>query len=152
MRPKLLFLLFLLILLVSFPLSVLAYWGTTKGDCPCLNFESGYDANTVTNVTGQILSIQTGIDHHNLQMEIECGCGMRMMVVLGPPRYWAEQGVPLKVGDKVAARGCKAQGHNGVIYILAQKITEISQGVVVILRDESGHPSWVGGGSENGGR
>lgn len=152
MRPKLLFLFTLLILLVSFPFFVQAYWETTKGDCTCLNFESGYDANTVTNITGQILSIQTGIDHHNLQMEIECSCGIRMMVVLAPPRYWAEQGVPLKMGDKVVVCGSQAQGHDGVIYILAQKITEISQGVVIILRDESGHPSWAGGGSENGGR
>lgn len=75
-----------------------------------------------------------------------------MMVVLGPQRYWAEQGMPLKVGDKVAVCGSKAQGQDGVIYILAQKITEISQGVVVILRNESGHPNWADGGGENGGR
>jgi len=73
-----------------------------------------------------------------------------MMVVLCPQRYWAEQGMPLKVGDKVAVCGSKAQGQDGVMYILAQKITETSQGVAVILRDESGHPNWSGEGGGNG--
>ena len=62
-----------------------------------------------------------------------------------PATLLAEQGMPLKKGDKVAARGSKAQGQDGVIYILAQKITEIDQGVAVVLRDEFGHPNWAGG-------
>lgn len=151
MRAKFIILFSLLILPFSFPFSAQAFWGTMKGDCTwCLNFESGYDVNTVTKVTGQILSIQTGVDHHNLQVEIACCCGIRMMVVLCPQRYWSEQGMPLKVGDKVAVCGSKAQGQDGVMYILAQKITETSQEVAVILRDESGHPSWSGGGGGNG--
>ncbi len=78
-----------------------------------------------------------------------------MIICLGPQRYWVDQGMPLKEGDKVTVRGSKAQGQDGVIYILAQKITEIDQGVAVVLRDESGHPNWAGGrmrsGSEVGG-
>lgn len=109
-----------------------------------MNLESGYDVNTVTTVTGQILSIQSGVDRPNLQLEIDDG-GTRMMVFLGPKRYWVDQGVPLTVGDTVVVRGSKAQGQDGVIYILAQEITETSQGLAVILRDASGHPNWAGG-------
>ncbi len=151
MRPISIILFSLLIFLASFPASAQAFWGTAKGDCTCLNFESGYDVNTVTTVTGRIISIQAGIDRLNIQLEIE-GCGITMMVVLGPQSYWVDHGFPLKEGGEVAVCGSKAQGQDGVIYILAQKITETSQGVVVILRDESGHPNWAGGGSENGGR
>ncbi len=154
MRPILLIIPFLLILCASFPFSAQAFWGTEHGNRPPLNFESGYDVNTVTTVTGQILSVLVGAERHNLQLEIEGG-GTRMMVVLGPQWYWADYGVPLKEGDEVVVRGSKAQGQDGVIYILAQKITEIDQGVAVVLRDESGHPNWaggVGGRGRSGGR
>lgn len=157
MRPILLIISSLLILLVVFPFSAQAFWGTEQGNHLPLNFESGYDVNTVTTVTGQILSVQAGADRHNLQLEIEGG-GTSMIICLGPQRYWVEQGMPLKEGDKVAVRGSKAQGQDGVIYILAQKITEIDQGVAVVLRDECGHPNWAGGvggsgrGRSGGGR
>jgi len=152
MHPISLILSSLLIFLVSFPFPVQAFWGTEQGDRLPLNFESGYDVNTVTTVTGRILSVQTGADRNNLQLEIEGG-GVRMIICLGPQRYWVEQGMSIKEGDKVEVRGSKAQGQDGVIYILAQKITEISQGGEVVLRDESGHPNWAGGqmGRGNGG-
>jgi len=154
MRPQLITFCHLLILFLSFPFSAQAFWGNDSESSPALNLESGYDVNTVTTVTGQILSIQSGADRHNLQVEIEDAV-TRMMVFLGPQRYWVDQGVPLKVGDKVVVRGSKAQGQDGVIYILAQQITETRQGLVVILRDAFGHPSWAGGsmgmGNETGG-
>lgn len=126
------------------PFSAHAFWGNDEENPPALNLESGYDVNTVTTVSGQIVSIQSGVDRPNLQLEID-DSGTRMMVFLGPQRYWLAQGVPLRVGDKVQVRGSKAQGQDGVIYILAQEITEISQGLAVILRDASGHPNWAGG-------
>jgi hypothetical protein len=152
MQPRSMILPQLLIFLLFFPFSAQAFWGDNSERYPTLNLESGYDVNTVTTVTAQILSIQAGTNRHNLQLEVESG-GTRMIVCLGPSRYWSEQGVPLKEGDMVAVRGSKAQGQDGVIYILAQKITAISNGVVVILRDESGHPNWAGGpmGRGNGG-
>ncbi len=139
------------LLLVSFTLSAQAFWwGSEQDDTPSLNFESGYDVNTVTTVTGQILSLQSSADRPNLQLEIE-DSGTRMVIFLGPRRYWADQGIPLQVGDKVTVRGSKAQGQDGVIYILAQEISEVRQGIAVILRDESGHPNWGGGSSESSG-
>jgi hypothetical protein len=144
MRTTTTIILSLLILLASFPPSAEAFWGTGPGNRLSLNLESGYDVNTVTTVTAQILSFQGGINRNNFQLEVESG-GARMIICLGPQRYWAERGVPLKVGDKLVVRGSKAQGQDGVIYILAQKITVTSQNVVVILRDESGFPNWAGG-------
>ena len=150
MRPQSI-IFFPLLILLFFPFSVQAFWGDEQGNRPSLNLESGYDVNTVTTVTGQILSIQTGINRHNLLLEIEGG-GTRIMVVLGPQWYWVVHGVPLKEGDEVVVCGSKAQGQNGVIYILAQEVTIPRQELSVILRDESGHPNWAGGpGRGNGG-
>lgn len=138
---------------LSFPYSTQAFWwGNDESTNPSLNFESGYDVNTITIVSGKILSIQTGTDRPNIQLEIEDE-GAKMMVFLGPQRYWLKQGLSLHNGDEVVVRGSKAQGQDGVIYILAQEITEISQGIRVILRDETGCPNWAGGrmGRGNGG-
>ncbi|MBU3982543.1 MAG: hypothetical protein KJ985_03485 [Proteobacteria bacterium] len=151
MRLQLITFFHLLILLLIVPFSAQAFWGNDEENSPALNLESGYDVNTVTTVTGQILSIQSSVDRPNLQLEID-DSGTRMMVFLGPQRYWVDQGVPLKVGDRVVVRGSKAQGQDGVIYILAQEITETSQGLAVILRDASGHPNWAGGGMGSGDR
>lgn len=143
---------FPLLILFFFPLSGQAFWGDGQDNRPSLNLESGYDVNTVTMVRGSIIALQFGTNRHNLMLEIESD-GTRMIIVLGPQRYWANHGVPVKEGDEVVARGSRAQGRDGVFYLLAQEITLPQQGVAVILRDEFGRPKWAGGqmGRGNGG-
>jgi hypothetical protein len=114
-----------------------------------LNLETGYDANTVTTITGRVVSVQAGDARHNSQLELESN-GTRVIVVLGPQRYWAENGIALKTGDSVTVRGSKAQGKDGIIYFLAQKITDNSLNASVSLRNESGRPAWAGGSMGNG--
>jgi hypothetical protein len=150
MRPKILPLLSLLLLLPTIPLPAHAFWGTEEGTQVALDLESGYDINTVTTVGGRILSVQTGIERRNVQLEIEELGGARMMVVLGPQRYLAEQKVSLQAGEDVVVRGSKAQGKDGVIYILAREITESSSESTIVLRDEGGFPKWAGGAMEKG--
>lgn len=141
---------FLLLLLPALPFSALAFWGTDEEAQPALDLESGYDVNTVTTVTGRILSVQTGLERRNVQLELDTD-GEKMMVVLGPQRYLAEQGMALNEGDEVKVRGSKAQGRDGIIYILAREVTETSKGAVITLRDEGGFPNWAaGGGMERG--
>jgi hypothetical protein len=72
------------------------------------------------------------------------------MVVLGPRRYLAEQGVELKEGDEVRVRGSKAQGRDGILYILAREVTETGKGAAITLRDEGGFPNWAGGNMGRG--
>ena len=108
-----------------------------------MNFESGYDVNTITTVSGKIVSIQSGTDSPHVQLEIMDGEN-RMMIFLGPQSYWLEQGLPLQNGVEVIVRGSKAQGQDGVIYILAQEITDTRQGRSAILRDKTGYPAWAG--------
>ena len=136
-------------LFASSPVAVHAFWGNDAGKQSGLNLETGYDANTVTTLTGRVVSVQTGDDRRIAQLELESD-GTRTVVILGPQRYWAEHGISLKPGDYLTVRGSKAQGAEGVVYILAQKITDTSQQAAVTLRNESGRPAWAGGGVGNG--
>lgn len=136
-------------LLALSPAAAHSFWGSTGDTQSGLNLETGYDANTVTTMTGRIVSVQAGDERRNSQLELESG-GARAVVVLGPHRYWAEHGIALKAGDDVTVRGSKAQGADGVVYILAQKITDTSQNTAISLRNESGRPAWTGGGMGSG--
>lgn len=138
-----------LLALGAAPITAQAFWGSNGDKQNGLNLDSGYDANTVATISGRVISLQTGDDHRNAQLELESG-GIRSMVVLGPQRYWGEHGIAIKTGDEVSVRGSKAQGTDGVVYILAQKITDISQNTTVSLRNESGRPAWSGGGMGDG--
>jgi hypothetical protein len=134
---------------LSSPLTAHAFWGSDGDTQSGLNLETGYDANTVATITGRIVSLQIGEDRRNSQVELESN-GSRTIVVLGPHRYWSENGIALKTGDTVTVRGSKAQGKDGIVYVLAQKITDTSQNSSVSLRNESGRPVWAGGGMGNG--
>ncbi len=136
-------------LLASYPAVAHAFWWSGDDKQSGLNLETGYDINTVTTINGRIISVQAGDDHRNAQLELEIN-GSRVVVVLGPQRYWTENGITVKTGDYVTVRGSKAQGTNGVVYILAQKITDTTQETEVSLRNESGRPAWAGGGMRNG--
>jgi hypothetical protein len=147
-RTKIIILL-LCSLLMAVPHATYAFWGSDGDKQNGLNLESGYDANTVMTVSGRIVFVQTGDERRNAQIEIENG-GVTSIVVLGPQRYWAEKGIALKVGDEITVRGSKAQGTDGVVYILAQKLTDTSLKASISLRNESGRPAWAGGGMGSG--
>ena len=132
------------VFILSSPCAVHAFWGSDSDRQSGLNLETGYDANTVTTITGRVISVQIGDDRRSAQFEIESG-GKRAVVVLGPHRYWVEKGIAVKTGDDITVRGSKAQGKDGVVYILAQKIIDTSLNETVSLRDESGRPAWGGG-------
>ena len=135
---------YLLALFLSFPCAAHAFWGSGGDNQSGLNLETGYDTNTVTTMTGRIVSVLTGADRHTAQIELQSN-GTRSVVILGPQRYWAEHGIAVKNGDDVTVRGSKAQGKDGVVYILAQEITDTSQNKSALLRNESGRPAWAGG-------
>ncbi|OGU13592.1 MAG: hypothetical protein A2076_12165 [Geobacteraceae bacterium GWC2_53_11] len=139
----------LALLLLLLPVTAQAFWGNSDNQSG-LNLETGYDINTVTTVTGRVVALHAGDDHRNAQCELESN-GTHTVVVLGPSRYWAEHGIAIKTGDEVAVRGSKAQGKDGVVYFLAQKISDTSQNSSVSLRNESGRPAWAGKGMGNGG-
>lgn len=138
-----------LALFLSLPVTSHAFWGSSGDRQSGLNLETGYDANTVTTMNGTVVSLQGGDDRRNAQFELESN-GVRVVVLLGPQGYWAENGIPLKAGDNVSVRGSKAQGKGGIVYLLAQKISDSTQNSTISLRNESGRPAWAGNGAGNG--
>ena len=132
--------------IVSSSVAAHAFWGIGDDKPSGLNLETGYDANTVVTLAGRVVSLNSGDEHGNARLELASG-DVRIVVILGPQGYWAEHGIALKSGDSVIVRGSKAQGIDGVVYLLAQKITETALNISVSLRDESGRPEWSGGGA-----
>lgn len=140
---------FLLLFCLVCPFPVHAFWWGDSDNRSGLNLESGYDANTVTTVSGRVISSPASQEQRHVQFELE-SAGTRIVVVLGPPRYWADNGIDLKVGDSVSVRGSKAQGKDGVVYLLAQKISAANRNSEVSLRTEDGRPAWAGSGMGRG--
>jgi len=132
--------------IISSSVAAHAFWGIGDDKPSGLNLETGYDANTVVTLAGRVVSLNSGDEHGNARLELASG-DVRIVVILGPQGYWAEHGIALKSGDSVIVRGSKAQGIDGVVYLLAQKITETSLNTSVTLRDDSGRPVWSGGGT-----
>lgn len=149
MQPTKIAIYLLTAIIMSPSVAAHAFWGFGDSKQSGLNLETGYDINTVTTNTGRIVSAEAGDGHGNAQLEMDSG-GVRIVVVLGPHHYWVGHGIALKVGDSLTVRGSKAQGADGVIYILAQKITDDSLNTSVSLRNESGCGAWSCGGTGTG--
>lgn len=108
-----------------------------------LDLVQGFDRNTVTTVSGRVLSgTHQGADP--LSLEIVAGADT-FVVVLGPKWYLQDDVMDWKPGDPVTVRGSKAQGKDGRTYLLAQWITAPGGGQQLVLRSDSGRPSWSGG-------
>lgn len=127
------------------PMPAEASWWGGGEDRRDLNLELGYDANTVITVNGRIVAIPSDVNHSQAQAEVE-SAGVRIIVVFGPRSYWSEHGIDLRVGDEVTVKGSKAQGKDGGIYLLAQTVSDGTQGHKVTLRSEAGKPVWAGNG------
>ena len=108
-----------------------------------LNLNQGYDVNTVTSIKGKFLSLNIDDGSGPVLIEILNGSGA-IYLVAGPRWYWRENGIPMKVGDEILAHGAKAEGKDGRMYLLAQKLTNQSSGNSIVLRGEDGVAVWSG--------
>ncbi len=117
-----------------------------------LDFTRGYDINTVTSVSGRVLSSPQAGERGNVFVEIRAD-GENLTLCLGPRSYWERNAIPLRSNDNVTAKGSKAQGNDGKTYMMVQKLANRSTGSQMSLRDEQGRPAWAGmGGGMMGGR
>ncbi|MBI5141574.1 MAG: OB-fold nucleic acid binding domain-containing protein [Nitrospirae bacterium] len=112
-----------------------------------LNFNSGYDVNTVSTVTGRVIALPEpgGSGHAVIVIQAR---DERINLVVGPGQFWEKQGLAVSMGDEVMARGSVAQGRDGNTYMFTQKIecrqTGGSSGAsTVTLRNERGAPLWM---------
>lgn len=112
-----------------------------------LNYDQGYDRNTVVTVTGRVAAVPD-FSSDPLTLELNTG-NERLVVILSPRWYLQNDNLGWQVGDTLTVRGSHAQGRDGRSYLLAQWVNSPLGGQLV-LRSDSGRPGWSGG--SHGGR
>lgn len=132
-----------------------AFWGSDATDpVSGLNVATGYDVNTITSVSGVVLTPpeRKGQGQHT-EMSLAAPQGT-VTVVLGPWWYWEKQTITIAKNQELTVTGSLAQGKNGALYLFAQRLENRSNGETVTLRSESGKPLWSasGSGGQNGTR
>lgn len=108
-----------------------------------LDFNKGYDTNTVATVTGRVTSPQRTGDKEHIFVEIKAGTET-ISLNLGPRSYWEGMAFPLHPNDDITAKGSMAQGKDGKTYLMVQKLSNQTTGSQVALRNDSGGPVWSG--------
>lgn len=113
-----------------------------------LDLERGYDINTVTTVTGRVVSILNPGERDNVMIEIN-SVNETVTLCVGPALYWDKHGIRINHNDIIEATGSKAQGKDGKIFLLTQKITNQTTGARAVPRSDKGDPAWMGKNSSN---
>ncbi|TSK07919.1 MAG: DNA-binding protein [Geobacter sp.] len=115
-----------------------------------LDFNRGYDLNTVGIVNGHVMSLPHAVENEQYAFEIQTGTGP-VNVTVGPGSYWQKSGIALRINDEISAKGAKAQGQDGKQYLLTQKLVNRTTGTTAELRSENGAPVWSGKNSGSSG-
>jgi hypothetical protein len=157
MKPGRLFSIALSALMLNLLLSGAAFalfgFGGSDTGKSGLDFTKGYDVNTVTTLSGRATTApQTG-EKGEVFVEIGNRDG-KFSLYLGPGSFWEKNGIPISPNDDLSAKGSIAQGKDGKVYLLTQKLSNRSTGAKLELRDDKGAPAWSGrhGERESGGR
>lgn len=108
-----------------------------------LDFNKGYDANTVVTVSGRVTSLPHAGEQDHLIVEVSAG-GEIVNITLGPKSFWEKKNLSLHLNDDISAKGSKAQGKDGKTYLMAQKLTNKTTGAQTLLRSDRGAPAWSG--------
>jgi hypothetical protein len=127
-----------------------AFWGFGDDQGKSgLDFEKGYDLNTVTTIKGKTVSVETD-DKGPVTIVLKQG-DVTIHAIVAPKWYWSDRGIIIKPGDEVEVSGAKAQGKDGNMYIISREIANLATGEAVTLRNGTGKPAWSGGGRVNHG-
>ena len=108
-----------------------------------LDFNRGYDVNTVSTMSGRAISLPYPGEKENIIVEIKSG-NETFNLGVGPGSYWGKKGIAIRLNDEITVKGSKAQGKDGKSYILAQKLVNRTTGTQLELRSEKGEPVWSG--------
>ncbi|MFZ3116373.1 MAG: hypothetical protein WA133_07195 [Syntrophales bacterium] len=108
-----------------------------------LDFNQGYDINTVTTVSGQVASLPRQGQRENYFFEIKNG-NESINIFIGPGSFWEKKEIPVHLNDKITAKGSQAQGQDGKLYLLTQKLVNRTTGAQLELRNDKGEPTWSG--------
>ncbi len=142
-----------IMLMILQPSSAEAFWGfgsNGDGGKSGLDLVQGYDRNTVVTLEGRV-AVTPDPEADPVTVEMIVG-SERIMVVLGPRWYLQHDDLNWKTGDSISVRGSKAQGKDGLTYLLAEWVNG-PEGSQMVLRSETGRPGWSGGlrGQQQGG-
>ena len=110
-----------------------------------LDFTGGYDINTVSTMSGQVISLPHSGEKESVIVEIKSG-NQILNISVGPGPYWEKKGITINLNDELTVKGSKAQGQDGKTYVLPQKLVNRTTGAQVDLRSEKGEPVWSGRG------
>jgi hypothetical protein len=127
-----------------------AFWGNPSTDpASGLNVEAGFDVNTITTITGKVVSPpeQRGQGQHT-EMTVTTPQG-NVTVVLGPWSFWEKQAISVVKNQELTITGSLAQGKDGTFYLFVQRIENQNTGETTTLRSESGAPLWSRGGASS---
>lgn len=113
-----------------------------------LDFTTGYDINTVSTMSGRVVSSPHTGEKENTIVEIKSG-NESFAICLGPGSNWEKKGIAISVNDDLSVKGSKAQGLDGKTYVLAQKVVNKTTGSQVELRNDKGEPTWLGRNSSS---
>lgn len=108
-----------------------------------LDFNRGYDINTVTTLSGRVVSSPHPGDREQYLIEVKSGSEL-VNVSVGPGSFWEKKGIPVRINDEISAKGSKAQGEDGKTYLLTQRLVNRTTGSQLELRGERGEPVWSG--------
>jgi len=108
-----------------------------------LDFNQGYDINTVATVSGQVASLPRQGQRENYLFEIKNG-NESINIFIGPGSFWEKKEIPVRLNDEITAKGSKAQGQDGKLYLLTQKLVNRTTGAQLELRNDKGEPAWSG--------
>lgn len=108
-----------------------------------LDMNSGYDVNTVTTVSGRVISPPRASEEKHVTLQVKT-TGETVTVCIGPPSFWESKGITINVNDELTAKGSLAQGQDGRTYLMAQKLSDRTTGGQIELRSDKGTPLWSG--------
>ena len=118
-------------------------FGGDDGGKSGLDFNKGYDVNTVATVSGQVVSLPRTGEKEHIFVEIKAG-GETVNLSLGPKSFWNKKEIALHPNDEITAKGSKAQGKDGKTYLMVQKLINRTTGAQMVVRNERGGPAWSG--------
>ncbi len=153
MRPSpllILALLFPAVLAVHSPVEAGWWFGQeSQQEKSGLDFNRGYDVNTVTTVAGTAVSLPHAVDKGPMMIEMKSGSD-GVILCVGPKSFWEAKGIPVRLNDELSAKGSRAQGEDGRTYLMVQTLTNKSSGAQVELRNDKGVPAWSGRNAGSG--
>lgn len=130
-----------LVLLATSPAHPFWPFGGGGDSASGLDLNRGYDVNTVTTISGRVLSLAAEEGGGPALVEVRAASGA-IYCMVGPRWFWNDNGIPLQVGDEITARGSLSEGKDGRRYLLVQKLGNQRTGDEVVLRDDDGVPVW----------